>query len=176
MTLEWSTSFTFTKNFNLDKSEIASIRSCLESIKNYPSLLSILYTIVPILLRTCSYPFQHKDLTKFPQFEAPQFEAIMRLTILLILSGLLRSTLALCPGFNYAFLALQYSYTPKMWPYDVSWKWVVTDAGCGMQLPPCIDDNPCSQCWGLGCSPAPVHVDKIEVNGLWYVWRSKSPY
>ncbi|CZR67831.1 uncharacterized protein PAC_17730 [Phialocephala subalpina] len=80
-----------------------------------------------------------------------------------VLLAFARLSQALCPGYNYAFFSL----SNVSWR---GWRWLITDNNCYRVGSPCGFDNPC-HCPSLGCSPPPAHVDKIVVNGLWYLCR-----
>ncbi|KAF8859464.1 hypothetical protein BDZ45DRAFT_742276 [Acephala macrosclerotiorum] len=92
--------------------------------------------------------------------------------------GLTRLSYAICPGFNYGFFNLQYQnkWCDASTPYTGCYKWAIANGSCVAPINGCPNDNPCSECdiydqtSGFGCSAGPdnVHVDKIQVYGLWH--------
>ncbi|CZR58300.1 uncharacterized protein PAC_08192 [Phialocephala subalpina] len=99
----------------------------------------------------------------------------MYIANLLIFCFLTRLTSAICPGANFGFFNLNYwaDNNPHNAP-EYQWRWAVADAGCNVKLL-CTYDSPChcdiNSGYSIGCSPAPVHVDKVQVGGLWYNCR-----
>lgn len=69
-------------------------------------------------------------------------------------------SIAICPGYNYGFINAGISAGGNnVW-------WIVDDFCDSVDA--CYNRNPCT-CSNLGCSSAPVHVDRVKVNNLWYV-------
>ncbi|CZR52855.1 uncharacterized protein PAC_02732 [Phialocephala subalpina] len=89
----------------------------------------------------------------------------MYLNNLLVLLALTRLGSGICAGYNYAFFSL---------PTSGSSRWVVTDDACNAPFPACGNRYTPCHCQGLHCSSIPIHVDSVEINGLWYACRVDS--
>lgn len=103
---------------------------------------------------------QHHSINLTP-YSRININTMFALLLTLLAAFLLISPIqAVCPGYNYAFWSFPSREMNRV-------RWAVSDSWCIFRSN-CALGNPCD-CPYQGCSPPPVHVDKVTILGLWCV-------